>query len=162
MNVTGGAAEAREERASEGGAPRTGGGRSRRRRGTARYPRRRRRWNHNQEAIGLQDVWIDLSRHGETYCHEVGGTRDISWPPPLLLSLLNGFVVPHESDCCGCCALALSRRFCTEQGTHREHYKSDLHRYNLKLKMKGGAPVSEEEFRLVDANDFFHSDMMGR
>lgn len=48
------------------------------------------------------------------------------------------------------------------QGAHREHYKSDLHRYNLKLKMKGGAPVSEEEFRLVDANDFFHSDMMGR
>ncbi len=46
------------------------------------------------------------------------------------------------------------------QGAHREHYKSDLHRYNLKLKMKGGAPVSEEEFRLVDANDFFHSDMM--
>ncbi|CAN0193172.1 unnamed protein product [Ectocarpus sp. 6 AP-2014] len=49
-----------------------------------------------------------------------------------------------------------------DTGAHREHYKSDLHRYNLKLKMKGGAPVSEEEFRLVDANDFFHSDMMNR
>ncbi|CAM9790182.1 unnamed protein product [Pylaiella littoralis] len=57
---------------------------------------------------------------------------------------------------CNTCGLTFP-----DTGAHREHYKSDLHRYNLKLKMKGGAPVSEEEFRLVDANDFFHSDMMG-
>ncbi|CAM9117956.1 unnamed protein product [Ectocarpus sp. 12 AP-2014] len=58
---------------------------------------------------------------------------------------------------CNTCGLTFP-----DTGAHREHYKSDLHRYNLKLKMKGGAPVSEEEFRLVDANDFFHSDMMNR
>lgn len=45
------------------------------------------------------------------------------------------------------------------QASYREHFKSDLHRYNLKLKMKGAPPVSEEEFRLVDAEDFFHSDL---
>lgn len=44
------------------------------------------------------------------------------------------------------------------QNAHREHYRSDLHRYNLKLKMKGVPPVSEDEFRLVDAEDFFHRD----
>ncbi|CAM9707449.1 unnamed protein product [Ectocarpus fasciculatus] len=58
---------------------------------------------------------------------------------------------------CNTCGLTFP-----DTGAYREHYKSDLHRYNLKLKMKGGAPVSEEEFRLVDANDFFHSDMMNR
>lgn len=32
---------------------------------------------------------------------------------------------------------------------HREHYRTNWHRYNLKLKEKGGGPVSEEEFSQV-------------
>lgn len=44
---------------------------------------------------------------------------------------------------------------------YREHFKSDLHRYNLKLKLKGVEPVTEEEFRLVDAEDFFLADLRG-
>lgn len=41
---------------------------------------------------------------------------------------------------------------------HREHFRSDWHRYNLKLKEKGGAPVSEMEFVAVDADEMFRTD----
>jgi len=37
----------------------------------------------------------------------------------------------------------------------RSHFKSDWHRYNLKLKLEGVTPIGEEEFRLVDADGFF-------
>lgn len=38
---------------------------------------------------------------------------------------------------------------------YREHFKSDWHRYNLKLKMKKLPAVSADEFRTVDAEGFF-------
>ena len=40
-------------------------------------------------------------------------------------------------------------------GEYRSHFRSDWHRYNVKLKMKGVAPISEREFRLCDADEFF-------
>jgi ribosome maturation protein SDO1 len=41
---------------------------------------------------------------------------------------------------------------------YRAHYKSDWHRYNQTLKLKGVAPVSEKEFLLCDAESFFGKD----
>jgi ribosome maturation protein SDO1 len=38
---------------------------------------------------------------------------------------------------------------------YRAHFKTDWHRYNVKLKMRGAKPVSEEEFRLCDSDAFF-------
>ena len=38
---------------------------------------------------------------------------------------------------------------------YREHYRTDWHRYNLKLKEKGGGAVSEKEFQLCDADELF-------
>ena len=38
---------------------------------------------------------------------------------------------------------------------YRSHFRSDWHRYNVKLKMKGCAPVSEKEFLLCDSDAFF-------
>lgn len=38
---------------------------------------------------------------------------------------------------------------------YRAHFRSDWHRYNIKLKMKGGMPVSEKEFELCDSDAFF-------
>lgn len=61
---TGGAAEAGEEGASKGGAPRERRGRGGRRGGSAaRYSGGRRQ---SKEAAGVQHVRVDLSRHGET------------------------------------------------------------------------------------------------
>ena len=40
-------------------------------------------------------------------------------------------------------------------GEYRSHFRSDWHRYNVKLKMKGVAPISEKEFQLCDADEFF-------
>jgi ribosome maturation protein SDO1 len=37
----------------------------------------------------------------------------------------------------------------------RAHFKSDWHRFNQKLKMKGAAPISEKEFLLCDSDTFF-------
>ena len=36
-------------------------------------------------------------------------------------------------------------------GEYRAHFRSDWHRYNVKLKMRNAAPVSEEEFLLCDS-----------
>jgi ribosome maturation protein SDO1 len=38
---------------------------------------------------------------------------------------------------------------------YRTHFRSDWHRYNIKLKLKGITPVSEQEFLLCDSNAFF-------
>lgn len=40
-------------------------------------------------------------------------------------------------------------------GEYRSHFRSDWHRYNVKLKMKGVAAVSEKEFLLCDSDAFF-------
>ena len=40
-------------------------------------------------------------------------------------------------------------------GEHRAHYKSDWHRYNLKLKQAGGEPVTEAEFVEIDNDALF-------
>ncbi|KAL7478455.1 hypothetical protein ACHAW6_004221 [Cyclotella cf. meneghiniana] len=40
-------------------------------------------------------------------------------------------------------------------GEYRAHFRSDWHRYNVKLKMKGVPPVSEKEFVLCDSDAFF-------
>ena len=38
---------------------------------------------------------------------------------------------------------------------YRAHFKSDWHRFNQKLKLKGAAPISEQEFLLCDSDTFF-------
>jgi len=38
---------------------------------------------------------------------------------------------------------------------YRSHFRSDWHRYNVKLKMKGCATVSEKEFLLCESDAFF-------
>uniref|UniRef100_A0A7R9W567 C2H2-type domain-containing protein n=1 Tax=Pseudictyota dubia TaxID=2749911 RepID=A0A7R9W567_9STRA len=38
---------------------------------------------------------------------------------------------------------------------YRAHFRSDWHRYNVKLKMKGASSVSEREFELCDSDAFF-------
>lgn len=43
--------------------------------------------------------------------------------------------------CCQSCLIDFS-----DAVDHRNHYREDLHRYNLKLKLKGKPPVSFEEF----------------
>eukprot|EP00980_Cylindrotheca_fusiformis_P009171 scaffold1996_cov127-Cylindrotheca_fusiformis.AAC.8 len=40
----------------------------------------------------------------------------------------------------------------------RTHFKSDWHQFNQKLKMKGVAPISEEEFLICDSGTFFGGD----
>jgi ribosome maturation protein SDO1 len=40
---------------------------------------------------------------------------------------------------------------------YRAHFRSDWHRFNQKLKLKGIAAVSEQEFMLCDAEEFFGS-----
>mmetsp|Transcript_8380 Transcript_8380/g.18772 ORF Transcript_8380/g.18772 Transcript_8380/m.18772 type:complete len:465 (-) Transcript_8380:232-1626(-) len=40
-------------------------------------------------------------------------------------------------------------------GEYRSHFRSDWHRYNVKLKMKGVAAVCEREFLLCDSDAFF-------
>lgn len=38
---------------------------------------------------------------------------------------------------------------------YRAHFRSDWHRFNQKMKLQGASPVSEEEFKLCDAESFF-------
>ena len=46
---------------------------------------------------------------------------------------------------------------CFTQSEYRAHFRSDWHRYNIKLKLKNVAPVSEREFLLCDSDAFFES-----
>jgi ribosome maturation protein SDO1 len=43
--------------------------------------------------------------------------------------------------------------------SYRAHFRSDWHRFNQKLKVKGLQPVSEQEFLLCDAEAFFSGDL---
>ena len=43
----------------------------------------------------------------------------------------------------------------SNSGEHRAHYKSDWHRYNLKLKQAGADPVTEQEFVDIDNDALF-------
>jgi len=40
---------------------------------------------------------------------------------------------------------------------YRAHFRSDWHRYNMKLKLNHVAPISEEEFLLCDSEAFFNT-----
>lgn len=40
---------------------------------------------------------------------------------------------------------------------YRAHFRSDWHRYNVKLKMKGIAPIDEKEFLMSDSDAFFNN-----
>mmetsp|Transcript_40361 Transcript_40361/g.121609 ORF Transcript_40361/g.121609 Transcript_40361/m.121609 type:complete len:466 (-) Transcript_40361:124-1521(-) len=42
---------------------------------------------------------------------------------------------------------------------YRAHFRSDWHRFNVKLKMKGATPVGEEEFKLCDSDAFFEGSL---
>jgi len=55
-----------------------------------------------------------------------------------------------------------SRKSCNTCGgsfdavaAYRAHFRSDWHRFNQKLTLNGAAPISEEEFKLVDSTSFF-------
>lgn len=58
-----------------------------------------------------------------------------------------------EADCrkqCNTCGGSFDTA-----AAYRTHFKSDWHRFNQKLKLKGAAPITEEEFKLCDATTFF-------
>lgn len=40
----------------------------------------------------------------------------------------------------------------TEANQHREHYKLDWHRYNLKLSLMSKPPITEEQFNEITGN----------
>lgn len=42
---------------------------------------------------------------------------------------------------------------------YRVHFRSDWHRYNIKLKMKGAMHVDEKEFLMIDSDAFFDGTM---
>lgn len=58
-----------------------------------------------------------------------------------------------------------SKRSCNTCGglftpaEYRAHFRSDWHRYNQKLKMKGVSPIDEKEFLMFDADAFFADDL---
>ena len=49
--------------------------------------------------------------------------------------------------------------FFDSSATYRAHFKSDWHRFNQKLKLKGAAPISEQEFLMCDSGTFFSGDL---
>lgn len=55
-----------------------------------------------------------------------------------------------EAKSCNTCGGSFS-----SAAVYRAHFRSDWHRYNIKLKMNGVTPVSEQEFLLCDSDAFF-------
>jgi ribosome maturation protein SDO1 len=50
--------------------------------------------------------------------------------------------------------------FFNSASDYRAHFRSNWHRFNQKLKLKGAAPVSEQEFLICDSETFFGEDTM--
>ena len=61
----------------------------------------------------------------------------------------NGSRVDGDTMSCNTCGGSFT------PAQYRAHFRSDWHRYNIKLKMSGAATVSEEEFKLCDVDAFF-------
>ena len=62
-------------------------------------------------------------------------------PPPAAAAAAG--TKPLSCNTCGGCF--------ENTASYREHFRSEWHRFNLKLKMQGAPPVTEEEFDAVDA-----------
>jgi ribosome maturation protein SDO1 len=54
------------------------------------------------------------------------------------------------------CNTCLNSSFAS-QAEHREHFRSDWHRFNLKLKLQNAPPIDYNEFQNCDAESFFQS-----
>jgi ribosome maturation protein SDO1 len=54
------------------------------------------------------------------------------------------------------CNTCLNSTFAS-QAEHRAHFRSDWHRFNLKLKLQNAPPVDYNEFRNCDAESFFQT-----
>ena len=67
----------------------------------------------------------------------------------------NGSNSNSDSKSCNTCGGSFAT-----MADYRAHFRSDWHRYNIKLKMKGVAPVSEQEFVLCDSDAFFDDGLM--
>jgi len=68
------------------------------------------------------------------------------------LDQAEGSAIKDVKSCNTCGGLFTSAQY-------RAHFKSDWHRYNVKLKLKGCTPIDEKEFSLVDADAFFFSQL---
>ena len=58
----------------------------------------------------------------------------------------------NDADARSCNTCGGAFRSATE---YRAHFRSDWHRFNQQLKLKGVPPVTEDEFQLCDASTFF-------
>mmetsp|Transcript_14336 Transcript_14336/g.21158 ORF Transcript_14336/g.21158 Transcript_14336/m.21158 type:complete len:439 (+) Transcript_14336:223-1539(+) len=71
----------------------------------------------------------------QTDAENYGGTRDTN--------------IGEAKSCNSCGGLF------TSVALYRAHFRSNWHRYNMKLKLKGISPISEKEFLLCDSDAFF-------
>lgn len=108
-----------------------------------------------EEAVERQARVDDVAKRREERAAAATGAVD---PPGKAQEAVNGAGSAErgkESKLkCNTCCVAFDGT-----GSYREHFKSDWHRYNLKLKMKGMAAVPEQEFASVDCEAFFSANL---
>ncbi|KAG2122118.1 hypothetical protein DEU56DRAFT_832845 [Suillus clintonianus] len=72
----------------------------------------------------------------------------ISRPPPQVSTLVQ--TAPPGSENARACNICLGATF-ADVTAQRSHFRSDWHRYNVKIRLRGGSPVTEPAFaQLVD------------
>ena len=104
----------------------------------------RARQKEREERLGLQKE----EKGGTSAANETASTST-SNTTSQVSSSSNNNTNTGENKACNTCGGSFAPH------EYRSHFRSDWHRYNVKLKLKGCATVSEKEFLLCDSDAFF-------
>eukprot|EP00934_Nitzschia_sp_Nitz4_P003562 Nitzschia sp. Nitz4//scaffold54_size114964//30654//32180//NITZ4_003841-RA/size114964-processed-gene-0.180-mRNA-1//-1//CDS//3329554321//3552//frame0 len=102
----------------------------------------------------------EVNHHGDSKTtNEQFSIQEESRPQPPTPAIGSG---PAPASCVAVSGDTTDRKSCNTCGgsfdtpaAYRAHFKSDWHKFNQKLKLKGVAPISEQEFFVCDAESFF-------
>jgi hypothetical protein len=106
----------------------------------------RTRQKEREERLGLQK---EEQQGGATAVNETASTSNNNTTSQASSSSTTTNTNNGENKACNTCGGSFAPH------EYRSHFRSDWHRYNVKLKLKGCATVSEKEFLLCDSDAFF-------
>ena len=98
------------------------------------------RRKHHEKIIEIEEEYDDEREPGNDEVAATNNGNDNSSTP----------AAPPGTKSCNTCGGGFF-----SAADYRAHFRSDWHRFNQKLKLQGRPPVSEEEFKLCDAETFF-------
>jgi ribosome maturation protein SDO1 len=104
----------------------------------------------NRKASRRGEVEVEISDGVPADTPSAPQVQDVARATATSAPAAAGGGTPDTRKSCNTCG-----GFFDTAAAFRTHFKSDWHRFNQKLKMKGVAPISEQEFLMCDSETFF-------